>query len=50
MTQAAVTHTNLASDPKATVQSHEPICDRFYTLSLPLLDTIVSQTSAWLLS
>lgn len=28
---------SLASDPKATVQPHEPVSYRFYSLSLPLL-------------
>lgn len=31
----------LTSDPKATMQPHEPICHSFYSLPLPLLHTVV---------
>lgn len=40
----------LASDPKATVKPHKPICDRFYRLPLSFFHTVVRQTSGWLLS
>lgn len=40
----------LASDPKATVQPHEPFSHWSHGFPLPLLHTVVCQTSAWLLS
>lgn len=40
----------LASDPKATMQPHEPVRHRFNSLPLALLQTDIRQTSAWLLS
>lgn len=39
----------LASDPKATVQPHEPVDYRFYGLPLRLLHTVIGQASALLL-
>lgn len=41
---------SLASDPKATMQPHEPVRHRFNSLPLALLQTDIRQTSAWLLS
>lgn len=39
----------LASDPKATMQPHEPVDYRFYSLPLRLLHAVIGQASALLL-
>lgn len=39
----------LASDPKATMQPHEPVDYRFYSLPLRLLHTVIGQASVLLL-
>lgn len=39
----------LASDPKATMQSHKPVDDRFHSLPLRLLHAVIGQASVLLL-
>lgn len=39
----------LASEPKATMEPHEPVDYRFYSLPLCLLHTVIGQASVLLL-